>query len=779
VAAARPVTRTEPAAGTVLIDGDGFAVAPLVAAGLLTGNPPLRYLGSLTAAELGRLLAGDVAGSGRIVLTDTNRRRGTVSGRLGGSQGPLLAAGADPGATRALFGPDEQTVLRVEGGAQVSATEVGSAFGTVASGAAENALDGNPATAWRFGDFGRAVGQALTIRTDSERQVPEVRVRVSRTAGVRITRLRIAAGAASREVDVGDGGVATATFDPPVRTDTIRVTVAGVRGTGFNLVGIDEVDVPGVQLTRVARLPETLSRLVNGLDGAGHAALRRTALDVVLTRVQGTGLPGDEEEAVLARDVSLPLDRNYRAYGLVRAGALSERDLDVLAGAAPGVTAVSSSRAFGLPTLRASQALDGDRRTAWTPAGPVVGQSLRIAGPPRPVDHVDLTQLGPTGAAPEDWITRLRVSVDGKPGVEVDLRPGTTRVPIAPTTARTLTLTILQTHRGSPTGTPRLSEVDFGGARIAFDRQRAAAACVPVATVDDKPLLMRPLAPVTGLGPAVWAGCGRLPLTAGSHPVRPVAGWTPDELVFRDSIGDTGSAPARAPRTEVDAGRGPRAEVRVTNATEPYYLVTGQAYDSRWRATLDGRDLGPPIVVDGYAAGWRIDQPGTHTLRFEYAPQRVTDAALLASGVGVLGCLALLVWRVPPARPAAASRRAPPRRPARRTGHRVARAVVGWLAAVALGWLVGGVLLAGVAVVLAGWHLAHRPVPGTVLLAGVAALVAVPVSWLVFEPDSGGPLTARIVQDNPWPHRLAAIGLLLLVVGVVRATAAEEEAAAT
>jgi len=98
-----------------------------------------------------------------------------------------------------------------------------------------------------------------------------------------------------------------------------------------------------------------------------------------------------------------------------------------------------------------------------------------------------------------------------------------------------------------------------------------------------------------------------------------------------------------------------------------------------------------------------------------------------------------------------------------------ARTTLGWLGAVALGWLAGGLLLAGVAVAVAGWHLLLRPAPRTVLLGGLAVLVAVPVAWLVFQPSLGGLVTASIVRDNPWPHRLAAVGLLLLVVGVVRA----------
>jgi arabinofuranan 3-O-arabinosyltransferase len=764
VVGARPVARVERVAGTVLVDGDGWAVAPLVAAGLLTGEPSFRYLSDLTPAELGRLLAREVADTGRIVLTDTNRRRTSVAGRLGASQGPLLPASADPGPTRALAGADAQTVLRVEGG-QATATDVGSAFGPLAFAAAENAVDGDPRTAWQFGDFGRAVGQSLTVRTDAEVTVPVVRVRVAERTGVQISRVRVTAGGVTQEVEVDPTGVAVAVLDPPVRTDTIQVGVAGTRGVGFNTVGISEVDVPGVRLGRVARLPRTLTRLAGGLDGAGLTALSRTPVDVALTRVRGTGLT-DDEEAGLARDFELPVDRTYRAYGLVRPATLNEQDVDTLAGAAPDVTATSTSRAFDLPTLRASQAVDGRPDTAWLPGEPVVGQSIRIEAPARVVDHIDVTQLTPQQSQPADWVTRVRVSIDGRPGVERPLRPGTTRIRFDPIRGRALTLTVLATHSGSPTGLVRLSEVDFGGARMAFDQGRAAAACVPVGRLDGQELRMRPVLPLTGTGPAVWAGCAPVRLAAEAHLVRPGGNWTMDELVLRDRLGDT---PARAggdpPQYQVEESRGPGFTVRVDAATAPYYLVTGQAYDSRWRARLDGRDLGPPITVDGYSSGWLVEAAGSHTITVWYAPQRLTDAALVVSLVSVLGCLVLLLLRAPPVRPAARRRPAPV--VLRRRGPVASTA--GWLVVVGLAWVFGGLPVAAVAVAVAGWHLARPPRPKLLLLGGTLALVSVPVLWLALRPDVNRPLTARIVQDDRWPHWLAAVGLLLLVLGAARA----------
>jgi hypothetical protein len=71
-------------------------------------------------------------------------------------------------------------------------------------------------------------------------------------------------------------------------------------------------------------------------------------------------------------------------------------------------------------------------------------------------------------------------------------------------------------------------------------------------------------------------------------------------------------------------------------------------------------------------------------------------------------------------------------------------------------------------VLLAAWHLVRAPRPGVLIAGAAAVLAAVPVVWLILRPDTAGRITARIVLDDPWPGRLAALGLLLLAVGVLR-----------
>ena len=74
----------------------------------------------------------------------------------------------------------------------------------------------------------------------------------------------------------------------------------------------------------------------------------------------------------------------------------------------------------------------------------------------------------------------------------------------------------------------------------------------------------------------------------------------------------------------------------------PFYLVIGQNYSTAWRASVDGKSLGPPLLLDGYSAGWRIDRTGLFTVAVRFPPQRRYDLALAISGIALLAVLVLL-----------------------------------------------------------------------------------------------------------------------------------------
>ena len=93
----------------------------------------------------------------------------------------------------------------------------------------------------------------------------------------------------------------------------------------------------------------------------------------------------------------------------------------------------------------------------------------------------------------------------------------------------------------------------------------------------------------------------------------------------------------------------------------PYWLVLGQSHNAGWHLTADGEDLGKPMLVGGFANGWRID-PADHdpdaVLALNWEPQRVVWWALALSALGFIASCGLALRR-----PADPAKRSAPMRP--------------------------------------------------------------------------------------------------------------------
>ena len=87
--------------------------------------------------------------------------------------------------------------------------------------------------------------------------------------------------------------------------------------------------------------------------------------------------------------------------------------------------------------------------------------------------------------------------------------------------------------------------------------------------------------------------------------------------------------------------------ITASKLTTPTWLVLGQSLNDGWHLSADGRDLGAPILVNGYANGWRLDPNvvGSHpTLHLDWQPQSTVWIALALSSVGFVVCLGLAFW---------------------------------------------------------------------------------------------------------------------------------------
>src|SRR4029453_5683282 len=121
---------------------------------------------------------------------------------------------------------------------------------------------------------------------------------------------------------------------------------------------------------------------------------------------------------------------------------------------------------FASPTVRASKAFDGNRDTAWIPAGRGEGEGIQVVFGDRALDHVVFRQDAPPrlgGKQGLDKAVRAELTIDGQPVKRVALRTPVTRIDFPRRTAHQVRLTI--TEVAGLGGGGRIREFGAGGAR--------------------------------------------------------------------------------------------------------------------------------------------------------------------------------------------------------------------------------------------------------------------------------------------------------------------------
>lgn len=650
--------RVESTKNSLVVAGDGFSVPAMVSAGLLRGAPSFRYAQDLTGTQL----AGSLGSGHTLVLTDTNARRDAITNRLSNNQGPLLAASQPLGLTRTLgTDPDNQTVLE-RSGARVTATSEGGAFFDLPYAVPENAVDGDPTTSWLFGDFGRAPGNRLTITEPTAQRLGTVRIAQAQIGTVKIDKVTVRAGGKAVTRRLPSTGYADFPMGG-VSAQQVTVTIDSTRGKGYNLVGITDIQGVGPVAVRTARAPLTFDTLYKGLSSSERAAFDATPLDVLLTRQQGTSDLYDDSETQLRRIISLPDPRTFDGTAAVRVTGSLEPVYDRAAGLSPKIRATSSDFYFRLASTRASLAADGDASTAWQPGGRMAGSWWQLKGPKRAIRKVAVTQQPGDGDAsnPRDsYAKRVTITVDGHQVATAVLKEtGTTRIAIPkqhgkPVRGKTIRMTI-DSITGSEKGVPprftsiasglqvkhlKLGPVDTAGTHD--------PRCMTVATVDGKPLRMRPatkqLSSASDQG-STWVLCGSLHLAKGAHRIDPAAGFILDNLHLTDVQGNAPGSAGVAPATRITRDASTHKTLRVTTHG-PTAVVLGQSLADGWHATANGADLGAPQLIDGYSTGWLLPKAGTYTIQISYTPQRRADAALAVSIAVLLLAVAMLLVAV-------------------------------------------------------------------------------------------------------------------------------------
>jgi hypothetical protein len=788
--AARGLVRIEPGGPATLVDGAAAGVAGLGALGGLPAGRPLLYAGDLSAGAIRRAaLAG-----GDVVVTDSNRRRAFVASRPRQSYGWTLPADVPPSSDAALLDPfdrgaDAQTVAQYEGIASVRAP-----YSPQIAQFPEHrpfaAFDGDLRTTW--------IAEA---ELDESRHFVEATLAAPRD----IAYVDVLPDSSNPFVVVTHIAVNGHDFPVhrgwnrlPVRLRGARklhVAITGHRTLGAqagSVGGIREVRVPGLRTRELLRPPILAERALSGAD-LSHTPLsyvfERTTADEPLRRgpvppaARLTGNRAEDEAALvrtaqdpetgLDRAFSPPARRRWRADAWVTVSPdTPDPVVDRLAGGVSGGAVLSGSGRFeARPSWRASSAFDGSARTAW--AAPWRGSAWIAWRTPRP--RVVRRLLLVRSRLPGRFPSEVRLSSGGRRTAPLRVRAdGSVTLP-RPLRGRSFRLDVLA---AGGSARPAVAIADVGGAGVPRVRVPRAGAvqgrCGDVAgTLGGRRLALRPAGRVAALdagqplratacGPPLSLPAGRAVLHVGSGVLRPLTlrlrSAAPAPLLRDARLAGRVTDPGRM-------GRGSYDDVRV-KVSEPSWLVLGESYNRGWRAKCDGRSLGEPSVIDGFANGWRV-KPGCTRVSIAFAPQKAVWWGYAIGGLACLVLLILMALRRPRTAPVAAdapiaSDDGPWRLPARQA------LLAGVAAAVVFGFvfaLRAGVVIGPVTALVLWRGMSARTM---ILIAGALLSVVVPAIYVIFPATDRGGYGPAYPVERLGAHWVTVGAVVLLVFALAR-----------
>ena len=501
-------------------------------------------------------------------------------------------------------------------------------------------LDRDPTTAW--------VAQydphpTVEIRLDGPGSVSSVRVDVladrERYAGLGVaTRLEARTDAGRVQVDVPASGRVEIPLPGGVtRTLAVEVIETDDGDPAGVLTGLVAVDPQGIRATEVVVGPDDRAELADavvltgglpGSDGCVHPE------DAVVC--YGEGGRDGEAGAVLARRVTATGEGPVVASGTldVSRWATDPEGLGV-----PGVAVRASSSRTASLAGRPEGVVDGDERTAWSPAPDDASPTLTLTLD-EPADVGGLTLRARRG-----WMARHRpfveVRLDDREAVvraSVDGRLAVSGRDVGTVSIRVLPL--LGRSRGAPASL-EVEELGLSGTELPRPRERLSRPCGegPELTVDGVSVPTRmdgPRSALWGEGDLTWQACAPVTLGAGPSHVIDVRG---DPALRPTTVALLGprALTAPAPTALHLTSRSPTHLTGTVGGGAQRLLALTMNHNDGWEASLEGQML-TPVVVDGFRQGFVVPEGASGAVEVRFAPNGPYRWAL---GVGLV--LALLV----------------------------------------------------------------------------------------------------------------------------------------
>jgi hypothetical protein len=686
VSGGRGIVHVDRSSPSTIVDGGAEGLAALAAFGSLPRDAPLLYAGDLSRAQLRR----QAAHGAELVVSDSNRRRRFVPEFGRQNLGATLPEKEPLDVNHAFIEPfpdrgsSAQTVAVLSGARYLRAPNAGGLLEFPEYGAIK-AFDGDPDTVWSADRYLHPRSRWIEIGFEKRRDVPWIDLLPLSDSRGQVTqvdvngkRFDVHRGLNRLQVDLKDVG-------------SVRVTLTGVkqpqdtqlRGNG----GMREIRIPGVQVRESLRPPVVSAQALGGRDlsRVGLTYLfERTTADDPFRRDRVTGSPllelatnRTDAEAQLDRVVFAPGARSYDLSAWVQPDVKTpDSELDRLVGLRDPVQLDSSGRFHNLGSHRASSAFDSDPDTAW------LGIWARPAAPDPWISWegeraIELSRLRLQPSALDvRRPTRVRVSWPG--GSTPDLEVGVGGAVELPRPVRTaeFRVTILDTAfpsgasaRERDTRAVGISTLSVPGVKpVEVPRSGELRTSCDDAGVEvgGRRVGLRPTGTVAQLDeghPLRASGCEDAAMGEGVQYIHSLAAPFVVDLMRMRSPSPEPLPAARGGGQVVDPGSISNSSVDGVRVAldGPSWLVLGQSWSKGWKASCDGRDLGKPSPIDGYANGWRAPED-CRDVSFSFGPQGAARVGYALSAVICTLLLAFLLigWRRRRPRPSEAPPPLPP-----------------------------------------------------------------------------------------------------------------------